>query len=58
MLVVLFLVGVLLLLFVAGADKKHAPCEKKHSWAIRFDTGDKRGYLVCKQCGKFPGEDN
>lgn len=54
-----FIVGLMLL----GPGKKKViscdtnPEDRKHKWSIRFDNGDKRGYLVCRECGKVPGEE-
>lgn len=33
------------------------PDDRRHKWILRFETRDRRGYLVCKMCGKIPGED-
>lgn len=33
------------------------PDDRKHKWVIRFENGDRKGYLICKTCGKIPGED-
>lgn len=35
-----------------------APKEcKPHKWVLRFETNDKRGYLICSECKKIPGEE-
>lgn len=36
-------------------DNAQLEC-KKHAWVARFED-DKTGYLICKKCGKIPGED-
>jgi hypothetical protein len=56
-----FIVG-LLLITSRGAKSMPSRCDlnlddKKHHWLIRFDNGDRKGYLVCKVCGKIPGEE-
>lgn len=33
------------------------PDDRKHKWVIRFENNDRKGYLVCKSCGKIPGDD-
>ena len=33
------------------------PDDKKHSWVIRFDNSERKGYLICKTCGQIPGEE-
>lgn len=45
--------------FISAQNKKTTNrCEKQHKWIIRFNgNGDKRGYLMCKECGQIPGED-
>lgn len=60
MFLLLLFVGILLSVYISnnasgGVGKKH--CEKQHKWVVRFDDGDKRGYLICKNCDKIPGED-
>jgi len=64
MFLVVLIAGVLILYFVnrTATHGKPRPCnenydDKKHHWVVRFDNGDKRGYLICKTCGKIPGED-
>lgn len=33
------------------------PVDRKHKWIVRFNNDDHKGYLVCKVCGKLPGEE-
>lgn len=56
--------GFILFLCVINRAKTHSlpgRCEnnvdRKHKWVIRFDNGDRKGYLICKICGKVPGEE-
>ena len=52
--------GVVVLVWVAFSEKTKdttKTCEKQHRWVIRFENNDKKGYLVCKVCGKIPGDD-
>lgn len=56
-------IGIIILTSVVNSNKGPMTqrCEdkidRKHKWILRFDNGDRRGYLVCKDCGKLPGED-
>lgn len=57
-----FLGGLMLILANRNAKIMPKSCDlnpddKKHHWIIRFDNGDRKGYLICKNCGKIPGED-
>jgi hypothetical protein len=42
----------------SGRPCDENPDDRKHRWVLRFEKGDRRGYLICKVCGKIPGEDN
>lgn len=57
MFLIIVCTGVLFFFMLNKAKKPIRQCEKVHKWTLRFDNGDKRGYLVCKDCGKIPGED-
>lgn len=51
-------IGILILVQVNKSQAKHfKQCPKPHKWVVRFENDDKRGYLVCRECGKIPGED-
>lgn len=57
-----FIVGLALLVSSRSARMMPSRCDtnlddKKHHWILRFDNGDKKGYLYCKICGKIPGGD-
>lgn len=51
----LFLLGLSIRAMRNGANFMPKEC-KPHKWVLRFEA-DSRGYLVCKECGKIPGED-
>lgn len=59
MLLFILFVGCILIFYKIGksAEKHIKQCVGKHSWIIRFENNDKKGYLICKACGKIPGED-
>lgn len=40
-----------------GVRRCHENPDRKHKWVIRFDNGDRRGYLMCSVCGQIPGEE-
>lgn len=55
-----FLIGLILLMPSAKTVPVRCdqnPEDRKHKWVIRFDNSDHKGYLICKVCGKLPGED-
>jgi hypothetical protein len=59
MFIVLLFLGILGYIVIKGRPGAHnlKRCPKLHKWVIRFDNDDKRGYLVCKECGQIPGEE-
>lgn len=60
---ILGFIGLLVLFFLKPSAKMVPkacdtnPDDRKHKWVVRFDNNDRKGYLVCKVCGKIPGED-
>jgi hypothetical protein len=57
MFLIILFTGILILTVVGKAKKPLRQCEKVHKWIIRFEKGNKLGYLICKECGKIPGND-
>lgn len=57
-LLALGVIGLVVLSFREQAKLMPKTCEKVHKWIPRSDQNkDKYCYLVCKDCGKIPGED-
>ena len=63
-LLIIGFISFLIVLFMANKQAKTMPkaCylnpdDKKHSWVLRFDNSDRKGYLICKACGQIPGEE-
>lgn len=58
MFLIFFLVTVLILTITLKKQSlTTARCTGKHKWVVKLDEDNKTSYLICKECGKLPGED-
>lgn len=59
MIVIILIVVMTAILFLTkdntGFKARPKEC-KPHSWVMKFEP-DHKGYLICKKCGKIPGDD-
>lgn len=57
MLIILLIVLAAIFLSNIPGDMAKNHCEKLHKWVLRDDPSPTDGYLICKTCGKKPGDD-